>query len=385
VITTLVGGGPVGSALACALAHHGISVRIVDRGSLENLLSDRISDNRAIALSPTSKNLLEHSGIWKNLQKDAAPILDIKTVHGSTSSTVSFKKDTPMGYIVPMSVLKQGIAQRVAEFSKENLIQWVTGEVEDVQKNTYSLSVILKDGTTLKTPVVIGADGKNSKVRQLGEFESIAWDYGKEAIVCTYAHDDDHQGIAWEIFMEEGPFAILPMTENRSSIVWSVQEDIAHALKDLSDEDFDDVIAEKMKPYRETLKRISPRWMYPIGIQLTERYVKEGIVLVGDAAHVMHPLAGQGVNMGFRDVAALTGILGEYNALGLSLGDPQAHAKYERCRRFDNLSMTMMTDTFDALFSNHSKVLGALREQGLKWVERSMGLKSLFIENAVGI
>ncbi len=383
MITTLVGGGPVGSVLACALAYQGIPSRIVDRGSLENLLSDRTSDNRAIALSPTSKNLLDHIGIWKNLQKDAEPILEIKTVHGSTGSTVSFKKDTPIGYIVPMSVLKQGIAQRVKDFS--HLIQWMTGEVENIQKHVHSLSVILKDGTTLETPVVIGVDGKNSKVRKLGGFESMAWDYGKEAIVCTCEHDNDHQGIAWEIFMEEGPFAILPMTQNRSSIVWSVQEDIAYALKELSDEDFDAVIAEKMKPYRANLKRISPRWMYPIGIQLTERYAKDSIVLVGDAAHVMHPLAGQGVNMGFRDVAALMEILVEYNALGLSLGDPQAHAKYERCRRFDNLSMTMMTDGFDALFSNRSKILEKLRERGVQWVERSTGLKSLFVENAVGI
>jgi 2-octaprenyl-6-methoxyphenol hydroxylase len=383
MILTLVGGGPVGSALACALAHHGIPVRVVDCVPLAALLSDRTSDNRAIALSPTAKNLLETIGVWKNIQADAEPILEIKTVHGSTGSTVSFKKDNSLGHIVPMSVLKQGIAQRVKDFSP--LIQWVTGEVTDIQKNTYSLSVLLKDGTALETPALIGADGKNSKVRQLGGFESMAWDYGKEAIVCTYKHDGDHQGIAWEIFMEEGPFAILPMTENRFSIVWSVQEDIAHALKELSDEDFDAVMRGKIEGYRTNIERISPRWIYPIGIQLTERYAKDGIVLVGDAAHVMHPLAGQGVNMGFRDVAALAEILVEYHALGLFLGDPQAHAKYERQRRFDNLSMTMMTDGFDALFSNHSKILEKLRESGLQWVERSTGLKSLFVENAVGV
>ena len=374
----------MGCALACALASHGIPVRVVDRGSLETLLSDRTSDNRAIALSPTSKNLLEHIGIWKNLHQDAEPILDIKTVHGSTGSTVSFQQNhSPLGYIVPMSVLKQGIAQRVKDFS--DLIQWVTGEVESIEKNTHSLSILLKDGAVLKTPLIVGVDGKNSKVRELGGFESIVWDYGKEAIVCTYSHEDRHQGIAWEIFMEEGPFAILPMTENRSSIVWSVQRDIAQALKELSDEDFDAVIMEKMNPYRANLKRISPRWIYPIGIQLTERYAKDGIVLVGDAAHVMHPLAGQGINMGFRDVAALTEVLVDYNALGLSLGDPQAHSKYERWRRFDNLSMILMTDTFDALFSNNSKVLKKLRENGLKIVEQSIGLRKLFSENAMGM
>ncbi len=382
---TIIGGGPVGSLLACGLAAHGIAVRLVDRVSLETLLSDTTSDHRAIALSPASKNLLDGLGIWQSIQEHVQPILDVQTVHGSTGSGVSFNNGGHcVGYIVPMSFLRQTFAQRVSHFVHQGIIEWVVGELESFEKNPYTLTVILKEGERFDTGVVIGADGKNSKVRQLGGFDTIAWDYGKEAIICTYSHTNDHQGIAWEIFMPEGPFAILPMTKNRSSIVWSVQKDIAQALMDLSDQAFNAIITEKMTPYLEGLTRVSQRWTYPIGIRLAKQYVKDSILLIGDAAHVMHPLAGQGVNMGFRDVAALIEIFAQGDSLGLSLTDATLHKNYEAQRRFDNLSMTVMTDAFDALFSNQSKTLEKVREYGMKMVSKNQGLQSLFKENAMG-
>ena len=386
---TILGGGPVGGALACALAHNTIPVRVVDRYPLSALLEDQGTDCRAIAISPSSKNLLDALGVWEIAMPHAQPIFDIQTVHGTTDSTVSFKGENkandPMGYVVPMYLLKKAVCSRLQTFLQEGLVTWVEGSLQSMEQQGSTMKVSLENDHAFQTSLLIGADGKNSKVRELSGMECHAWNYGKGAIVCAYEHSNDHQGIAWEIFMEEGPFAILPMTGNRSSIVWSVQEDIAGSLKALPDEAFDAIIMDKMAPYLKNLKRVSPRWMYPIGIQFTEKYVDDNLALVGDAAHVMHPLAGQGMNMGFRDVAALVEVLLDQASVGLPFNDLNALEKYQQWRRFDNLSMLAMTDAFDGVFSNHSKVLSFLRERGVRQVERSMGLKKLLTDNATGM
>lgn len=382
---TIVGGGPVGGSLACALVERDIPTHVVDVRPLEDFLSDTTSDCRAIAVSPTSRNLLTHLHIWPHLKDHFQPILEIKTVHGSTDSEVSFTDEgNPLGSIIPMSLLRQAIAKRVQDFVDQGKIHWHRASLESVQKTQGGPVVTLSNGETLQTQALVGADGKNSSVRNLGGFDTTTWGYGKEAIVCTFDHSNDHQSIAWEIFLEEGPFAILPMTQKRSSIVWSVQEDIAHALKNLSDEAFDALIEQKLSPYLNDIKRVSPRWIYPIGIQFSETYAKDGLFLVGDAAHVMHPLAGQGLNMGFRDVAALAGVVHDQQSLGLPLNDAVAYEKYQKWRRFDNLSMLFMTDSLDVLFSNGRPSLKRMREWGMKAMAKDSGLKTLFSKSATG-
>lgn len=376
----IVGGGPVGGALACALASYGVPVTLVDKTPLEKFLSDETSDRRAIAVSPSSKNLLAAIGVWDSLEDTAEPILHIKTVHGPQGTEVSFdgKVGEPRGHIVPMSLLRQAIARRVQSLE----IPWHTSTLDCFEKNSQGIQVSLDNGKAFTASLLVGADGKFSKVRELAGFETTEWPYGKQAIVCTYAHENDHQGIAWEIFLEEGPFALLPMRGKETSIVWTVQEDIGRYLKDASDEDFDSIVTEKMAPYLKGLKRVSPRWIYPIGVQFCETYIQENLALVGDAAHVMHPLAGQGVNMGFRDVAALAEVVVGAARLGLPLSSDLE--RYQQWRRFDNLSMLGFTDTLDALFSNGKKSLKLLREVGMKVMKRHTGLQALISEDAMG-
>lgn len=382
---TIVGGGPVGASLACALAYFQIPCRLVEKTRRDFFLSDSTSDCRAIALSPTSKTFLNHIGVWDFIKSGVCPIHSVETVHGSTDTTITFEekeKDGPLGYIVAMSLLRQGIARSTRNFP--DFIEWVEGSLDFLDRSGSSFHVHLKEGITFQAPILIGADGKNSLVRRLAEFETISHLYDKEAIVCTYAHTNDHKNIAWEIFMEEGPFAILPMTQNRSSIVWSVQKDIAKSLREAEDHTFDHIMLEKLGPYLQNPKRISQRWIYPLSLQFTENYEKEGVLLIGDAAHVIHPLAGQGVNMGLRDGAVLAEVLSDSLHLGLSVVDGTMHQKYERLRRFDNFSMMLATDGLERLFASDYKIIKKVRDMGLKMIDRSRGIKQLLSESAMG-
>lgn len=381
---TIIGGGPVGSALACSLAQQKIPSRIIDRIPLNFFLSDTNSDCRAIALSPASKNFLDHLDIWTTIKFMACPINQVQTVHGSTGTTVTFDESTnnPLGYIIPMSLLRQKIAHRVKDYS--DTIEWVEGSLASLDKDHTFITTHLKDGRSFRSSLVIGADGKNSFVRNLGQFETTHHPYGKDAIVCTYEHTNDHQNIAWEIFREDGPFALLPMTDNRSSLVWSVDHAIAQSLREASDEVFDQILSHELSPYLKNPKRISPRWIYPLSLHFVTHVQKEGIVLIGDAAHVIHPLAGQGVNIGFKDAATLGEILNEHFQIGLSLSDPVAHEKYERWRRFDTFSMILATDGLERLFGHHNPFIKKMRDIGLKMVDRNKGLKGLLSKNAMG-
>jgi 2-octaprenyl-6-methoxyphenol hydroxylase len=381
---TIIGGGPLGSALACALAHFKIPCRIIEKTPRDVFLKDKTSDCRAIALSPTSKNLLNHIGIWEQVEKDSCPIQRVETVHGSTDTKVTFdgKEEHPLGHIVAMSLLRQGIVQQTT--NHPDMIEWVEGSLDSFDRNDLSLKIHLQDGRSFHTPLLIGADGKGSFVRDLGGFKTINHPYGKEAIVCTYEHTNDHENIAWEIFMDEGPLAILPMTQNRSSLVWSVHEDIAQSLREASDTLFDEIVIDKLAPYLKNPKRISKWWIYPLSLQFTTRLEKEGVLLAGDAAHVIHPLAGQGINMGFKDAAALVDVLKDCLQVGLPVSDRAAHKKYERWRRLDNFSMIFATDGLERLFSSDLKIIKKMRDIGLKMVDRNRGLKQLLSENAMG-
>jgi 2-octaprenyl-6-methoxyphenol hydroxylase len=381
---TIIGGGPVGAAFACALAEQKISSRIIDRTPLGFFLSDENSDCRAIALSPSSKNFLEHLGIWQSIKNIVCPIDQVKTVHGPTNTSVRFDPSAsdPLGYIIPLSLLRQKIAQRVKTFADR--IEWVEGTLGSLEKQGPFITVHLNDGRFFKSSILVGADGKGSFVRKLGAFETIEHPYGKDAIVCTYEHKNNHENIAWEIFREDGPLALLPMTHNRSSLVWSVDHTIAESLREASDEDFDQILSHELSPYLEQPKRVSPRWIYPLSLQFVDHSAKEGIFLIGDAAHVIHPLAGQGVNLGLRDAGTLAEVLIEGAQIGLSLSDSTICQKYERWRRFDVFSMILATDGLEALFSNHNPLIKKMRDIGLKMVDRNKGLKRLLSKSAMG-
>jgi 2-octaprenyl-6-methoxyphenol hydroxylase len=246
-------------------------------------------------------------------------------------------------------------------------------------------TVALADGVRLRTRLVTAADGQNSPLRRAAGIRTVEWRYRQTGIVTTVAHARPHGGIAVEHFLPAGPFAILPMTGNRSSIVWTEDADLAPRLLALPDAAFAVELRARFGDFLGEIEPLGPRWSYPLALMQAERYAARRLALVGEAAHVIHPIAGQGLNMGLRDVAALAEAIVDAARLGLDPGAATTLDRYQGWRRFDTMAMGLATDGLNRLFSNRSDVLRLARDIGLGVVERLPALKRLFIREAAGL
>ena len=245
--------------------------------------------------------------------------------------------------------------------------------------------VALSDGRRLSARLVAAADGAASPLRQAAGIRTIEWRYPQTAIVTTVRHQRPHAGIAVEHFLPAGPFAILPMTGNRSSIVWTEREEFVPRLMALSDREFAVELAARFGDFLGAIEPIGPRWSYPVGLMLAERYVDRRLALIGEAAHVIHPIAGQGLNLGIRDVAALAEIVIDARRLGLDIGDDALLQRYQQWRRLDAMLLAAVTDGLNRLFSNQIGPLRLIRDLGLAAVNRLPPLKRFLMRDAMGI
>ena len=232
---------------------------------------------------------------------------------------------------------------------------------------------------------MIGADGKNSFCRKSAGIGVVTWKYNQSAMICNIAHDQPHGGVAVEKFLPGGPFAILPLTENRSSIVWSEQKSRVPMYMGLSDAAFTAELQKRVGSWLGPIRVVTKRSAWPLSVLHAERYVAQRLALVGEAAHAMHPIAGQGLNMGLRDVAALAEVIVDAHRLGLDVGGPEPLARYERWRRFDNLTLITVTDLLTRLFSNDFGPLKLARDIGMAAVNRMPPLKKFFMRHAMGM
>ncbi len=246
------------------------------------------------------------------------------------------------------------------------------------------IDVTLADGDTIAARLLVGADGARSQIRERAGIASHGWNYGQSAIVCTVAHERDHEGRAEEHFLPAGPFAILPLTGKRSSIVWTESAREAERIVALPDNEFHDELEKRFGLHLGDLKVVGARRAFPLGLFTARAFIAERLALVGDAAHVIHPIAGQGLNMGLRDVAALAEAVADAARLGLDIGAADVLERYQRWRRFDTAMMGVATDGLNRLFSNRSDVLRLIRDVGLGLVERMPPLKRMFIREAAG-
>jgi 2-octaprenyl-6-methoxyphenol hydroxylase len=247
------------------------------------------------------------------------------------------------------------------------------------------LDVTLADGATLATRLLVGADGARSGIRERAGIASYGWDYGQSAIVTNVAHERDHQGRADEHFLPAGPFAILPLPGRRSSIVWTEETREAERIASLPDDEFHAELERRFGLHLGEISAEGARRTYPLGFAVARAFVAERVALIGDAAHVIHPIAGQGLNMGLKDVAALAECVVDAARLGLDPGGGEVLDRYQRWRRFDTAAMGIATDGLNRLFSNRSDVLRLIRDVGLGLVERMPALKRLFIREAAGL
>jgi 2-octaprenyl-6-methoxyphenol hydroxylase len=381
----IVGGGFVGGTLACALGDAGISSVVVEAGDPEQAC-DAAFDGRASAISLTSRRLLQRVGIWTEMAPDAAPMLDIRVSDGNSPLFLHYDHreigDEPFGHMVENRFIRRAVINRLSRHDRALLL--APARIARLVRGDDGVEGVLDGGRRIRARLVVAADGRSSQVRDDAGIRVTGWSYRQAAIVCTVAHERPHQSIAHEHFLPAGPFAILPLTGNRVSIVWTERADLAPMMIALAPDEFTRELASRFGDFLGELRVIGPRWSYPLSLQYAERTVDRRLALVGDAAHAMHPIAGQGLNMGFRDVAALTAVLGDAADAGADIGSAGVLQGYERWRRFDNTVMLAATDGLNRLFSNDIAPIRLARDLGLAAVNRMPALKRLFMRHATG-
>ncbi|MAH84301.1 MAG: 2-octaprenyl-6-methoxyphenyl hydroxylase [Rhodospirillaceae bacterium TMED8] len=388
----IIGGGLVGSVLAVALENTPIKTCIIDKG--EDIdLSDADFDGRAFAISASNKNLLAAIGLWPVLEKDASPILEIRVSDGPSLLALHFDHkdvgDQPMGIMLENRHLRCALRDRLSSSQRARVL--APASVEALVNAPGGVQISLVDGRVVRAQLVVGADGRGSQTRAQAGIKLTRWPYPQTGIVCTVRHQRMHMNIAHERFLPSGPFAILPLTgdalgvQNRSSIVWTERADLAHVILDLDEDAFRSELMRRFGDFLGNIEIIGSRYAYPLSLQFAERFVDNRLALVGDAAHGMHPIAGQGLNMGLKDVATLAQVLAETYRLGLDIGGSQALSQYAKWRRFDHAAMLLATDMLNRLFSNDIAPVRIARDVGLAAVNAFPPIKNLFMRHAMGV
>ena len=382
----IVGGGPVGGSLACALASAGVSSVLVDRAPADKFL-DPSFDGRATAVAQGPKKMLEKIGVWRLLGANVAPIQDIRVVDGHSRLFLHYDHEDvgedALGYMVENRCLRHAVSMAATAVPAVTVM--APAEIDELERTETAVTAKLKGGDYLTASLVVGSDGRNSFVRNHAGLKVTHWPYHQSGIVCTIAHEKPHNNIAHEHFYPAGPFAILPLTGNRSSIVWTESAADSADLMSLSEVDFISELAHRAGDFMGALEVVGPRWCYPLSLHFTETSVASRLALAGDSAHGIHPIAGQGLNMGLRDVAALAEVMADAHRLGLDIGSADVLLKYDRWRRFDNTTMVASTDGLNRLFSNNIAPLRLARDLGLAAVNRLGPLKKVIMRQAMGL
>ena len=404
----IIGGGMVGMTLAIALADAGITVVLADAQAAPDRTATSY-DGRSSAIAFGSQQVLSGVGIWSGVAAEAQPILDIRVSDGDARGRTSrlflhydhrdlavggSKAGTapPFGHIVENLVTRRALIDRLAALP--NVRHLAPASIAGLVRKAGGVRIALSPNPTGVTEIAatlaVAADGRSSSVRALAGIPVTDWHYPQTGIVCTVAHEKPHHGVAHEHFLPSGPFAMLPMVpdqagRHRSSIVWTERRTLAGKMMGLAPDAFAAEIAHRFGDSLGRLRPIGGRWAYPLRLLHAERYVDDRLALAGDAAHAIHPIAGQGLNLGLRDVAALAEAVVDAHRLGLDIGAADVLERYERWRRFDTLMLLAVTDGLNRLFSNDLPPLRLARDLGLAAVNRLPSLKRVLMRHAMGM
>jgi 2-octaprenyl-6-methoxyphenol hydroxylase len=384
----ILGGGLVGLALAAALDSSGLSTIVVDPADPDQRLDAKF-DGRTSAVSSSSMRMLQAIGVADRLPAPACPIRKIQVADGLEPGGLAFEAGEdgePLGWMNENRHLRAALRSR-AEAGKNLWLLWKSS-VAAVDRGEHQVVVALDDGRKLCAPILVAADGRNSPMREQAGIRIARWRYDHTAIVSVLYHQHPHDNVAYEIFYPGGPFALLPMTDegkrHRSAIVWSLQKDDAAGLLSLSDEEFAAEANAAMGGFLGKISLAAPRSTYPLGFHHAAQIVSERLALVGDSAHAIHPIAGQGLNLGFRDAAALAQVLVEGARLGLDLGDRQLLDRYQRWRSLDSLMVAMATDSLTRIYGIPGKLPSAVRRFGMGLIDRIAPIKDRLMAEARG-
>lgn len=386
----ILGGGLVGMTLALAAARHGITSHVVDKARPEELTAEGV-DGRASAISTASWNLLCNIGLGERLDPLGCPIDAIAVTDAMRPGRIDFRPEPHEGTLGRMYA-NRDIRLALFEAARaEPAIAWHCGvEPVERQRGPHGVTVVLDDGQVLAGSLLVGAEGRQSPTRIEAGLKSAKWDYSHRAMVTAITHEQPHGNVAWEIFFPSGPLALLPLLDlpdgrHRSAVVWTVDEQDAAGVIGLSDQLFLSEIAGRMESIFGAIALAAPRMAYPLNFHHAGRIVEDRLALVGDAAHGMHPIAGQGLNLGLRDVGTLVEVLADGMRLGLEPGDAQLLARYERWRSLDSLSVMAATDAIVRLFGVPGRLPSAIRRLGMGVVQRTGWLKRFFMDEARGM
>ncbi len=382
----IAGGGMAGLALAASLAGAGVEVAVCDRRPFETVAAPA-GDGRTAAVAAGGQRVLDGVGAWHGMAGDAEPILEIRVSDGDSPLFLHYDHALlglgPLGWIVENAVIRRALLDRLATLDAARLLGG-TG-VEEVSAGAHFATARLGDGSEMRARLVVAADGRDSALRRAAGIGITAWRYPQAAIVCTVGHARSHRGVAHERFLPAGPFAILPMTGNRSSIVWTENAELVPALAALPRDAFTAELARRFGDFLGALEVEGEIFTYPLGLIHADAYVAPRLALIGDAAHTIHPIAGQGFNLGLRDVAALAEQVVDAHRLGLDVGQGAALERYARWRRFDSTVMIAMTDGLNRLFSNEIAPVRIARDAGLAVVNRIPPVKRALMRHAMGL
>jgi 2-octaprenyl-6-methoxyphenol hydroxylase len=383
----IFGGGMVGLALAAALDSSGVSAVVVDPADPERRKVASF-DGRTSAVSSSSMRMLRAIGVADGLPEAGCPIRRIAVADGLEPGGLHFdaEDDEPLGWMHENRYLRAAL-RAAAEAGKNTWLLWKS-HVTNVDRSNHGVVVALDDGRRLNAPVLIAADGRNSATREAAGIRVAHWRYKHQAIVSMLRHELPHDHVAYEIFYPTGPFALLPMTDDagghRSAIVWSVQNQDAAGWLSLNDDDFAAEAEAAMGGFLGKVAMLAPRSSYPLGFHHAAQITSKRLALAGDAAHAIHPIAGQGLNLGFRDVAALAQVLVEGARLGLDLGDKQLLDRYQRWRSLDALSVAFATDSLTRIYSVPGKTASAIRRFGMGLIGRISPIRDRLMNEARG-
>jgi 2-octaprenyl-6-methoxyphenol hydroxylase len=383
----IFGGGLIGLALASALDSSGLSSIVVDPADPAPR-TDSGFDGRTSAVSSSSMRMLETIGVASHLSEPGCPIWRIAVADGLKPGGLHFDSDDgePLGFMHENLKLRAALQAR-SEAGKNIWLLWKS-RVESIDRGDHGVVVALEDGRKLSAPLLVAADGRNSKTREAAGINVARWKYDHQAIVSVLRHDRPHEHVAYEIFYPTGPFALLPMNDDKlghkSAIVWSVPEDDAAGWLSLDDKDFAAEAEAAMGGFLGKVEMVAPRSTFPLGFHHGAQITSRRLALVGDAAHAIHPIAGQGLNLGFRDVAALAEVLVEGSRLGLDLGDQILLERYQRWRSLDALSVAFATDSLTRIYGIPGTTASAIRRFGMGLVGRISPLRDRLMSEARG-
>ena len=386
----IVGGGLSGTTMAAILGTAGLRVALVERNAPSTLEAPAY-DGRTTAITFGSRRIMERGGLWDALAPGACPIDDIRVADGRSPLFLHFDSrevdDEPFGWIVENRVIRRALHTRLAAL--DTIAHIAPAAVAEIDTSGELAHLVLADEREITADLIVGADGRDSFVRKSAGIGTVGWEYRQSAIVTVMGHELPHGNIAVENFLPAGPFAILPMNgapdgTHRSSIVWTDRIDAAPLYLKLDAAAFDAELQRRAGDWLGQVRDLGPRFVYPLQLRHAKRYVGPRMALIADAVHVIHPIAGQGLNLGMRDIGLLADLLIDQRRKGLDLGAPALLARYERGRRADNLIYSAATDILDRLFSNSIPPIRIARRMGLGTVNRISPLRRFFMRNAMG-